>query len=47
LGQRARCPPGRAERHTIGYHLHKVYAKLNITSRTELSQLDLDDDGPR
>jgi DNA-binding CsgD family transcriptional regulator len=33
-------------RHTVGYHLHKVYAELNITSRAELGQLDLDDDGP-
>jgi DNA-binding CsgD family transcriptional regulator len=34
-------------RHTVGYHLHKAYAKLNITSRAELGQLDLDDDDPR
>jgi DNA-binding CsgD family transcriptional regulator len=33
--------------HTVGYHLHKVYAKLGITSRAELRQLDLDDDDPR
>ena len=33
-------------RHTISYHLHKVYAKLGITSRAQLGQLDLDDDDP-
>ncbi|HZA82469.1 MAG TPA: helix-turn-helix transcriptional regulator, partial [Actinomycetes bacterium] len=27
-------------RHTVGYHLHKVYAKLGIASRVELGQLD-------
>ena len=31
-------------RHTVGYHLHKVYAKNGITSRAELAQLDLDND---
>jgi DNA-binding NarL/FixJ family response regulator len=34
-------------RHTVGYHLHKVYAKLGITSRAELAQLDLDNDDSR
>jgi DNA-binding CsgD family transcriptional regulator len=34
-------------RHTVGYHLHKVYAKLGITARAELGQLDLNDDDPR
>jgi DNA-binding CsgD family transcriptional regulator len=34
-------------RYTVGYHLHKVYAKLGIVSRAELGQLDLDDDAPR
>jgi DNA-binding CsgD family transcriptional regulator len=33
--------------HTVGYHLHKVYAKLGITARAELHRLDLDDDPPR
>ena len=33
--------------HTVGYHLHKVYAKLGITSRATLSQFDLDDDPAR
>jgi DNA-binding CsgD family transcriptional regulator len=27
-------------RHTVGYHLHKVYAKLGIASRAELHRLD-------
>jgi DNA-binding CsgD family transcriptional regulator len=27
-------------RHTVGYHLHKVYAKLGIASRAELRQPD-------
>jgi DNA-binding CsgD family transcriptional regulator len=27
-------------RHTVGYHLHKVYAKLGIASRAELRQLE-------
>jgi ATP/maltotriose-dependent transcriptional regulator MalT len=33
-------------RHTVAFHLHKVYAKLGIASRAELRQLDLDDHGP-
>ena len=33
--------------HTVGYHLHKVYAKLGIASRGALGQLDLDDDAAR
>jgi len=32
-------------RHTVGYHLHKVYAKLGITSRADLRQVDLEDRG--
>jgi DNA-binding CsgD family transcriptional regulator len=32
-------------RHTVGYHLHKLYAKLGIASRAELWRLDLGDDG--
>ena len=32
-------------RHTAGYHLHKLYAKLGIASRAELWRLDLGDDG--
>jgi len=27
-------------RHTVGYHLHKVYAKLGIASRAELGRLE-------
>jgi DNA-binding CsgD family transcriptional regulator len=34
-------------RHTAGYHLHKVNAKLGIASRAQLGQLDLEGDGPR
>ncbi len=34
-------------RHTVSYHLHKVYAKLGIVSRAQLGQLDLDDDASR
>jgi len=30
-------------RHTVSYHLHKIYAKLGITSRADLRELDLDD----
>jgi DNA-binding CsgD family transcriptional regulator len=30
-------------RHTVGYHLHKVYAKLGIASRAELGRLDRGD----
>jgi DNA-binding CsgD family transcriptional regulator len=33
--------------HTVSYHLHKVYAKLEIASRAELGKLDLGDDGAR
>jgi DNA-binding CsgD family transcriptional regulator len=32
--------------HTVGYHLHKLYAKLGIASRAELGQLDLDNVDP-
>jgi DNA-binding CsgD family transcriptional regulator len=27
-------------RHTVGYHLHKIYTKLGITSRADLRRLD-------
>ena len=27
-------------RHTAGYHLHKLYAKLGIASRAELRQIE-------
>jgi DNA-binding NarL/FixJ family response regulator len=30
-------------RHTVSYHLHKIYAKLGITSRADLRELDLED----
>ena len=30
-------------RHTVGYHLHKLYAKLGIASRAELRQLEQND----
>ena len=29
--------------HTVGYHLHKVYAKLGIGSRAALGRFDLED----
>jgi DNA-binding CsgD family transcriptional regulator len=32
-------------RHTVSYHLHKVYTKLGMTSRADLWRLDLGDDG--
>jgi DNA-binding CsgD family transcriptional regulator len=31
--------------HTVSYHLHKVYAKLGITARGQLAELDLDNAG--
>lgn len=34
-------------RHTVSYHLHKIYAKLGIASRAGLGQLDLDDGAGR
>lgn len=30
-------------RHTVVYHLHKLYAKLGIASRAELRQLEQND----
>jgi ATP/maltotriose-dependent transcriptional regulator MalT len=33
--------------HTVSYHLHKIYAKLGITSRGQLVELNLDDDPDR
>ena len=30
-------------RHTVGYHLHKVYTKLGATSRAELRDVNLED----
>jgi DNA-binding CsgD family transcriptional regulator len=30
-------------RHTVRYHLHKLYAKLGIASRAELRQLEQND----
>jgi DNA-binding CsgD family transcriptional regulator len=32
-------------RHTVGYHLHKAFAKLGVESRARLRQVDLDDRG--
>jgi DNA-binding CsgD family transcriptional regulator len=31
-------------RHTVSYHLHRIFAKLNITSRANLSRVALDGD---
>lgn len=31
--------------HTVSYHLHKIYAKLGITARGQLSERDLDNAG--
>jgi DNA-binding CsgD family transcriptional regulator len=33
--------------HTISYHLHKIYAKLEVASRVDLRHLDLDDGDER
>jgi DNA-binding CsgD family transcriptional regulator len=33
--------------HTVSYHLHKIYAKLGISSRGQLIELNLDDDAGR
>jgi DNA-binding CsgD family transcriptional regulator/tetratricopeptide (TPR) repeat protein len=30
-------------RHTVGYHLHKLYTKLGVTSRAELRDVNLED----